>query len=298
MPSPLTPDTAPERALRHIVALCRDDLLKYRAIVLKSRRPIGIHQVRVALRRLRAAFGLFRNAAGSASARREIEALAAEAKWFAGECAPARDLHVFLTETVDDVPAAVRRVANRLAKLHLERARAALSGARFGIFDTTLASFIEHMPADAAGRLDDFGRIALEERADKVAARGRKLASLDGKRLHKLRIAIKKLRYAATFLRPAFSSPPFDSRAAKPYIEATVRLQGALGTLNDREVAAQMLADIARAPVPARTLKSRSGSSPSRPRQATSAGGTSSSGHGRTLGRPGVSGARRNWERA
>lgn len=100
-----------------------------------------------------------------------------------------------------------------------------------------------------------FGRIALEERADKVAARGRKLASLDGKRLHKLRIAIKKLRYAATFLRPAFSSPPFDSRAAKPYIEATVRLQGALGTLNDREVAAQMLADIARAARPREDLE-------------------------------------------
>ena len=60
-----------------------------------------------------------------AFARREIEALAAEAKWSAGECAPARDLHVFLTETVDDVPAAVKRVANRRAKLHLERARAA-----------------------------------------------------------------------------------------------------------------------------------------------------------------------------
>jgi CHAD domain-containing protein len=67
--------------------------------VLASRRPIGIHQTRVALRRLRAA------SACSARRRRAdrplVRALAAEAKWLAGECAPARDLHVFLTETVE-----------------------------------------------------------------------------------------------------------------------------------------------------------------------------------------------------
>jgi triphosphatase len=60
--SGLRPDTAPEAALRHIVASCHADLLKYRPIVLKSARPNGIHQTRVALRRLRAAFGLFRGA--------------------------------------------------------------------------------------------------------------------------------------------------------------------------------------------------------------------------------------------
>jgi CHAD domain-containing protein len=65
------------------------------------------------------------------------------------------------------------------------------------------------------------------------------------RRLHRLRIAIKKLRYAADFLRPAFASP-----MAKPYIEATVRLQGALGALNDRAVAAHVLADLATAARP------------------------------------------------
>ncbi len=250
MPSPLTPETAPERALRHIVAECRNDLLKYRAIALASRRPVGIHQTRVALRRLRAAFGLFKGAAGSDLARREINALAGEAKWFAGECAPARDLHVFLTETADDAPLPVKRVANRLARLHLQRARAALSGARFGTFETALAGFIDHMPERPAGRLDEFGRAELDKRADKVAKRGHRLGSLDGKRLHRLRIAIKKLRYAAEFLRPAFAS-----KAAKSYIEATARLQGTLGTLNDRETATHMLADIAAAARPTEDLE-------------------------------------------
>src|SRR6195256_4175195 len=96
----LGPDTPPDVALRHIVRECHADLLKYRAVALQSRRPTGIHQTRVALRRLRAAFGLFRSAVDGPV----VRALSAEAKWLAGECAPARDLHVFLTETGEDVP--------------------------------------------------------------------------------------------------------------------------------------------------------------------------------------------------
>jgi len=240
----LAPDTPPDLALRQIAAECQADLVKYRAVVLASRRSIGIHQTRVALRRLRAALTLFRDAVG-AEEQRLVRAMAAEAKWLAGECAPARDLHVFLTETVEEVPPLVKRIATRLARTHLERARAALSGARYNAFEGQLTAFVREAPPEAHGRLDAFGRAVLEKHHDKVVRRGRHFASLDRERLHKLRIAIKKLRYAASFLQPAFAGPPFDSKAAKAYIEATVRLQGALGTLNDRAVATQMLDDIA-----------------------------------------------------
>lgn len=235
----LAPDTPPGRALRQIVTECHAELLKYRTIVLASRRPIGIHQTRVALRRLRAALTLFRDAVGPVEARL-VRAMAAEAKWLAGECGPARDLHVFLSETVEDVPPLVKRIAARLAKVHLERARAALSGARYNAFDGQLTAFVEEALPYGNGRLDAFGRDLLERRHRKVEQRGRHLSKLGGKDLHRLRIAIKKQRYAATFLRPAFAS-----REAKAYIEATVRLQGALGALNDRAVADQMLDDIA-----------------------------------------------------
>jgi CHAD domain-containing protein len=241
---PLAPDTPPNRALRHIVAECHAELLKYRAMVLASRRPIGIHQTRVALRRMRAALTLFRDTVGPVEARL-VRAMAAEARWLAGECGPARDLHVFLTETVEDVPPLVKRVAARLARTHLERARAALSGARYNAFDGQLTAFVEEALPSGGGRLDAFGSDLLERRHTKVVQRGRHLSKLKEKDLHRLRIAIKKQRYAATFLRPAFARSPFDSKAAKAYIEATVRLQGALGALNDRAVAAHMLDDIA-----------------------------------------------------
>jgi CHAD domain-containing protein len=235
----LTPDTAPDRALRQIVAECQGDLLKYRVMVMTSRRAIGIHQTRVALRRLRAVLTLFRGAVGPNEGRL-VRAMAAEAKWLAGECAPARDLHVFLTETAEEVPPLVKRIAARLARAHLERARSALSGARYNAFEGQLTAFVREAPPQAGGRLDAFGRLVLEKHHAKVKHRGRHFSRLDRERLHKLRIAIKKLRYAASFLQPAFASVE-----AKAYIEATVRLQGALGTLNDRAVAAQMLDDIA-----------------------------------------------------
>jgi CHAD domain-containing protein len=249
MASALAPDTPPDAALRQIVAECQTDLLKYRGIVLASRRPIGIHQTRVALRRLRAALGVFRNAVPGLIEQRLLRAMSAEAKWLAGECGPARDLHVFLTESVEEPPAEVKRVAARLASSHVERARTALSGARFSAFAEQVEAFVDSKPT-GTGRLDEFGRERLEARHAKVERLGRKLASLDEERLHRLRIAVKKLRYAASFLQPAFSGPGFDSRRAKAYIEATVRLQGALGALNDRAVAARMLADIAAAARP------------------------------------------------
>ena len=151
----LAPETPPDAALRQIVAECRADLEKHRAIVLKSRRPVGIHQTRVALRRLRAAFSLFRGAVVGPTEATLMHSLSAEAKWLAGECAPARDLHVFLTETVSDVPPTVRRIANRLAKVHLERARTALTGARYNAFTGQLASFGQADGSTSPTRLED-----------------------------------------------------------------------------------------------------------------------------------------------
>jgi len=248
--APFTPDTPPDLALRQIVAECHTDLLKYRAIVLSGRRPIGIHQTRVAFRRMRAALTLFRDAVDEPSDGRILRALSAEAKWLAGECAPARDLHVFLTETVHDVPPEVKRIAARLARTHLERARAALSGARYNGFDGQLVAFVQASPVRHSGRLDDFGSFLLDQHHSKVERRGRHLEDLSDEQLHKLRIAIKKLRYAATFLAPAFAS-----ETAKAYIETTVRLQGALGAMNDSAVAAGMLEDIAIAARPTENIE-------------------------------------------
>ena len=244
----LSGDLSPDTALRRIVAACRADLGRYRTMVLKSARPVGIHQTRVALRRLRAAIGLFRGAVDDAA----LHALSAEAGWLAGECGPARDLHVFLTETAPDAPDLVKRICSRLKREHTARARDALSGARFATFDHALGAFADGGPATpTGGRLDDFAATALEKRHDKVRRRGHKMASLDSHGRHRVRIAGKKLRYAATFLLPAFRRRGFDSQGAAAYIEATAHLQNALGALNDRAVADKVIDDLKVAARPA-----------------------------------------------
>lgn len=76
------------------MAACRHDLARHHAAALASDDPSGIHDVRVALRRLRAA-----------------RAIDAEARDLADAFSPARDLQVLLFEMTPDTPADVARVA-------------------------------------------------------------------------------------------------------------------------------------------------------------------------------------------
>ena len=86
--------------------------------------------------------------APSARRGRLVRALAAEAKWLAGECAPARDLHVFLTETVADVPPDVRRIAQSAGPDRISSAPAQPCPARASTaFDGQLDAFVQPAPA-------------------------------------------------------------------------------------------------------------------------------------------------------
>ena len=122
------------------------------------------------------------------------------------------------------------------------RARAVVGGTRFAEFDRRLARLAEVRPQTAGESLMAFARRILDRCEAKVRRRGRGLASLSPAGLHRLRIAAKKLRYAVSFLAPAFQSD-----AAEGYAGATIALQNALGLMNDRVVSAHVLADIARA---------------------------------------------------
>ena len=198
-------------------------------------------QARVALRRLRAALRLLDDVNSNSA----LPSLAAEARWLAGECAPSRDLYVFLKETVAAPPRPILRIGARLASDHLTRARAALGGVRYDAFDQELARFALSAPAQAGPDLKSFARTALDAQYAKVRRRGRKLSNLKASDVHRLRIAVKNLRYAEDFLQPAF-----NSEVARPYIQETARLQDVLGVLHDRAVAPETMSTIAAAARP------------------------------------------------
>src|SRR5262249_60681541 len=72
-----------------------------------GRDPEGVHQIRIALRRLRCALTLLRPLAPSAM----LASLRADAKWLAGALAGARSWDVFLGETLTEVAEACNTVA-------------------------------------------------------------------------------------------------------------------------------------------------------------------------------------------
>jgi len=83
----------------------------------------------------------------------------------------------------------------------------------------------------------EYAAAALERRHRQVRRRGRKLARRDAAELHRLRIAVKKLRYTVEFFAPLYPAPRV-ARVSRP-LKA---LQDALGGINDCATAARLLA--------------------------------------------------------
>ena len=245
-------DPALIEEFRSILITCRNDMMAYRDIVLTGRDEIGIHQTRVALRRLRAAISLFRTALDE-DAPKDLSHAARE---LASACGGTRDWDVFLADTLPaglaalkrhtedkDVnylgkrAAALARTAKRLRRTAHDKARAALSGEVFQAFDTKFTATIDAPAPDIVDReaaelsVLNFARGALEHRDHKVSKLGKHLDELPFSEKHRLRVRLKKLRYAAAFLRHAF-----DPGQADAYIDAAAKLQEALGAINDRAV--------------------------------------------------------------
>lgn len=206
-----------------------------------------LHQLRVGLRRLRAALSVFKtmlDAEGLNQARDET-------RWLAGELSDARDIDVFLQKAdapddIDDSPgrAAFFRALRMAQAEAYERALAAVGSERFRTLLFTLAEWIE------VGRwrrlANDEQRRTREEPASVLAAavmdgldrrlrrRSRKFLELEPVARHDLRKQAKKLRYAAAFFGEAFPKHP---KRRQRFTTALKTLQDQLGELNDMAVA-------------------------------------------------------------
>ena len=94
----------------------------------------------------------------------------------------------------------------------------------------------------AEGSLVDFAQTSLERLHRKAVRDARDIDWRDPERRHRLRIRMKRLRYACDFF-----SPSFAGAAAQPYIKRLEALQDILGELNDIAVARRLLAELAAA---------------------------------------------------
>jgi inorganic triphosphatase YgiF len=222
--------------------------------------PEGVHQMRVGLRRLRAALSFFKDMLQDAESPR----IRRELRWLLGELGPARDLDVLIDESL--VPLQQQRAdGNTLDTLKLElkrrrdacieRAKKAVGSDRYRriVLDTALwatgGGWIRSgKPAIADERdcrASDFAAVELARRERKIEKKLKRLAKLDPRHRHKLRIAAKKLRYADEFFASLYDRRRERVRL-KRHRKALKALQSSLGKLNDMRAHAAMAGDFLR----------------------------------------------------
>lgn len=242
----LSPGAAARDGFKAIGVACLKQMIGNEPALLAGD-PEGVHQMRVGLRRLRAAISLFDDILQDL----QTAALKNELKWLTGELGPARELEVLVTRVV----APVRRRHSRLNGISglsrdltqqraaaLARAQDAIRSPRFRVLTLEIAAWLESgqwtTPQDDLVR--DQGDVAIEtsaaaqltRRFRKIRKQGKKLDRLDAKRRHKLRIQAKKVRYAAEFFADLFPGKKASRRRAK-FLSALERVQDCLGDLND-----------------------------------------------------------------
>jgi inorganic triphosphatase YgiF len=219
----------------------------------------SLHQMRVGLRRLRAALAMVKDLV-------QLPApLAADLDWLGGELGDARNWDVFIESLLPGLPvpeahqpalARVTVAAREEAERHRARVRAAVGGPRYTGLMLGLAAWIVGQgwkqagsaPADAAAAAP---KDVLAQRAAKAAprlvrhaaARVRKRArGLDlqhPETLHRVRIAAKKERYAREF----FEALSHGKKEVRRH-DMLSGMQDELGLLNDGVVARALVGQL------------------------------------------------------
>jgi CHAD domain-containing protein len=210
--------------------------------------------MRIELRRLRAAISVFAGLLRDD----ETEHAKRELKWLASRLAPARDLHVMQVKVSrHHIARASPRFLDRLAASRaaaFERAKAAVEQRRCRILLRDIQQWLEtgRLAADPRPSAEvlsarQFAQEVLTARAAKVAKRAAELSSLNVDQRHRLRIAAKKLYYAAGLFESLFVERKTARRLAA-FRKRLKKLLDALGALNDISVRQRLAKQLLRAP--------------------------------------------------
>lgn len=241
-------------AFAAIALNCSGHVMASTNFALRRDDPEGIHQLRVAIRRIRAAFAIFQDGALENHRLR----IGGELHVLQLKLGAAREWDVLLADTLGRIPNRLRknlrplikRVRTKRAAVS-KRARAQLRTAHCGDLLLRLHAWIDnqliygprrlrnrHWKQDVLSRpVGGLAAAILGAYYGKACKLGRKARRLDTKDLHRLRIRIKKLRYATEFFASLWPGRPLHR-----YLAALKELQDALGTLHDTAVAPALLA--------------------------------------------------------
>ncbi len=203
----------------------------------------GVHQMRVAIRRLRAGLVLFDPLLEPSSTQRFEQELRRIGQIFGG----ARDWDVFCLEMLPACAAETgqqtpidrfREMAEHRRHVAHESFVRELAGSRYTQVINDLSSWAAGEPAVARHRsrpLRDLAPDLLARLARKVDRRGRHLQRRSTEELHGLRKSLKKLRYGADDL-----SHLFGPKRVKSFRRGCKALQENLGEVNDAASASRL----------------------------------------------------------
>lgn len=252
MPVAIAPETPAGEAFRDLAHNCLAQVANNARLLRRYRSLEALHQLRVGLRRFRAALTTFRSFAQDD----EYESIKEETKWLANELDAARDLDVFIRESFRRVtPQVAERDAFAELGEHLlnsqskayDRAVAAVASQRFAklmlttLRWTAIGSWAKSddpvINSLRERRIDQFAKKQLGRMDRKLRRRGRDLAQLDTQARHRLRIKAKKLRYASEFFSGTFGRKERQKR----FLKALAKLQDRLGRLHDAAVSPRLM---------------------------------------------------------
>jgi adenylate cyclase len=244
----LDKNLSPAQAFRAVALQCTAHLQGNERGALISDAPEFIHQMRVALRRLRSAMRLFRPILPPSFA----PAITPPLKRLAGALGAARDWDVVIDELLAPVRTAFPE-DERLVKLcdaaerqrhsAREEARRALQAPEYGRLMLELLAALHGAAfdgADAPQTLRRFASRRLRKLHRRTAALARDALGLEVDALHALRVGVKRLRYAMEFF-----APLYRRATARQEIAALAKLQTRLGRFNDLANARRLLSECA-----------------------------------------------------
>ncbi len=261
----LDPEISTGAAFQTIGLSCLDHALANERAVREGKAE-SIHQMRVGVRRLRAAISVFKELLQDL----ETEAIKTELKWLTEQLGPARDFQVLVEQRIRPLRGTAP-IADHISVLNqdleakrdsgLRRAKTAVNSDRYRTIGLRTALWLANgewlrraEPLSAARRerpAVDFAAEILTNRFKKILKKIENVKALDGRRRHKLRIAVKKLRYACEFFAGLFPGRK-QTNQRRDLSKILKALQESLGALNDIEVHKRLATTIAHPQKPSR----------------------------------------------
>lgn len=219
------------------------------AVLRETDVPEAVHQLRVALRRMRSALGAFRKVAESP----ELETIRQDAKRIASSLGLARECDVFRENAMQGPlrqnPAAVRGAVPLLEMVESQRKQAYAEARRIleetdtSLFVLKVQRFITDRAWQSASSPQERGSFQSSGRSFAVSVldrllrrclkRGKHLRAMTDEERHELRIALKNLRYASEFFGSLFG----EDKRRRRFVKRVAELQEDFGARNDAATA-------------------------------------------------------------